>query len=588
MNTSTPARELAPPQAAPAENRIASFGALIGGVFRHLSVTIMLAVGIATACGLGALWLLYDIEQDAAVIAQNERTMHKLTDSVARGLESVMIFGSADAVDRYAERLKTVKGIADLRVLRVDGTEAFQDNKTVAAVNARLGSKAFQARERERSVPVYPASSPHLARALERKRSISYYDTDEAGARVMTVLHPLHNDVACQGCHGADDAVRGILKVTMSLASVDHAIKGTRLKTVAAGLGALAAILALTYVLLRLVVVRRVERISGAMNAIVLGDYSTRVPESDRDELGEMARNFNRMAENLLAASSQLHEGQDMMTAVLRSAHEGVVIADRGGDIIMANAAAERMLGKNSPQIVRDGLPSLFDNAALMNGWRASLGDVAEEISYRGRPLQVYVSRIRGPGQRQLGLAILMRDISGEKHLREEVRRLHFTDEQSGAGNARYLEHALAHYWSKARAGGAPIGVLLVSVDTLKEAALAQGTQTAERIVKGVTQALVELLGRGTPLARMSGDTFAAVLAGPAVGNAEQLAEKVLARLHEVHVEGVEVWASAGVAATVVRDADGAGELMRAAGRALAQAIEAGGACVRVAQDPGR
>jgi diguanylate cyclase (GGDEF)-like protein len=579
----SPRPSLATPEAA-ARNRLQLAATVVAGISSRLSVTLMLVMGIAAACGLGGLWVLYDLEQDAAVIAQNERAMQKLSDSVVRGLESVMLLGSADHVDRYAERLKTVQGISDLRVLRVDGTEAFKDNKTIAGVNARLGAATFQAREKEQAVPVYPASSPHLARVASQKRSAYYYETDEAGDRVMTLLQPLLNEQACRGCHGTDHEVRGVLKVTTSLAAVDRAIEETRYKTLLAVAAGLGAILALTFGLLRVMVVRRVARISNAMNAIVLGDYSTRVPETDRDEIGEMARNFNRMAENLLAASAQLHEGQDMMTAVLRSAHEGVVVADGNGDIIMANAAAEQMLGKNSRQIMKDGLVHLFDNPGVMQAWRASLGDVAEEITYRAKPLQVYLSRIRGGDQRMLGTAILLRDISGERHLREEVRRLHFTDAASGAGNARYLEHALAHYWPRARASDSSIAVLMLSVDTLKDLTLAHGTQLAERIAKRTAQVLTETLGKATPVARVAGDTFAAVLYGAAVAKAHELAEQVLETMHGAPLEGVQVWASAGVATAPGRNSGGPSDLVKAAGRALAQAIEAGGTCVRSAQ----
>ena len=48
----------------------------------------------------------------------------------------------AHGVERLLARL-----LADLRVLRADGTEAFQDNKTVAAVNARLGRVVYDPEE---------------------------------------------------------------------------------------------------------------------------------------------------------------------------------------------------------------------------------------------------------------------------------------------------------------------------------------------------------------------------------------------------------------------------------------------------------
>ena len=563
----------------------ARVGSFVGGLFRRVSVTILLAVGIAAGCGLGALWALYGAEQDAALTAQNERIMHKLSEAVIRGLEAVMLQGVAEAVDRYAERLKTVQGIADLRVLRTDGAEAFRDNQTVAAVNAHLGTLAFQPHERAAPGRAYTLSSPHFDQAVKTRQPVSYYETDEHGFRVMTVLLPMLNAQACQACHGGGaHAVRGVLKVTASLDSTDRAIEATRHKTLAALAGALAVILALTYALLNAVVVRRVQRVSDAMHAIVLGDYSTRVPEGDRDELGDMARSFNRMAENLLAASSQLNQRQDVMSAVLRGAHDGIVIADSKGNIIMANAAAEQLLTKPSQLIYKGGLARIFDNPALIQGWRGSLGDVAEEITYRGRPLQVYISRIRALDKADLGMAVLMRDISGERHLREEVKRLHFTDQQTGMGNARYLEHVLAHFWSRAKVSSAKLAVVLVSIDNLKEATLSRGVKFEELVVRNVAQLLAETFGKSVPLARQSEDTLAAVLYGMDAAQAADLALDALGRIHDTPVEGAQVWAGAGVAAAEVRAADGQAELLRAASLALRESIEAGSGNVRSAE----
>lgn len=555
-------------------------------LFRSVSTTLLLAVGVAASCGLAALWALHDFEQEALVIAQNDRTMKKLTESVVRGLESVMLLGSADALDRYAERLKTVSGINDLRVLRTDGREAFRDNRTLASVRSRPGSSELRLHERETRVPVLPASFPHLQRALQEKRPVTYYGTDETGDRVMTVLHPLLNEQQCWRCHGKDHEIRGVLKVTTSIEPVDRAISKTRYRALGVILGALALILGLTHVLIRILMMRRVERINAGMNAIVLGDYSKRVPETDIDEFGEMARSFNRMAENLLASSSQMQEGQDMMSAVLRSAHEGIVIANRNDDIVMANAAAEQTLGKTASQILAGGLDGLLDNSALMQSWRAALGDVADEITYRGKPLQVYVSRIRAPDRQVLGSAILMRDISGEKQLRDEVRRLHFTDEQTGAGNVRYLDHALAHCWSRARASGSSVAVILFSIDTLRELMLARGGVIAEATLVRLVRGIRQTFSKGTPVARMAGDTFAVLAIGLTAEKAAVLADKVLGLVGDAPIGGAELWASAGVAVAPAGADGSAADLVGAAGRALAQAIEVGGACVRVSHAP--
>lgn len=550
-------------------------------MFRSVSVTILLAVGIAAGCGLGALWVLYDTEQGTLLQEENERTMRKLTESVVRGLEAVMLQGSAEAVYSYFDRVETIRGIASLRVLRSDGREAFHDNRTIDLVNARLGTPAFKPTARGPAAP-FSLASPYLERALKAGDAVAYYEIDSQGARLMTVLHPLANPQACHGCHGDDHAVRGLVMVTTSLDATDRAVRFVRYKTLAVLAAALAGIVVLTYALIRVVVVRRVRTVSEAMHTIVLGDYSTRVPDGGRDELGDMARSFNRMAENLLASSDNLNQKQDFMSAVLRGAHDGIVVADRKGDIIMANAAAEQLLGKRSKEIFTGGTKKLFDNAALMQGWWESLGDVAEEITYRDKALQVYVSRIRALDRSDLGMALLMRDISGERQLRDEVKRLHFTEPRTGMGNARYLDHALVHHWARARAAAGHLAVVLVDIDNLKEATLSHGAAIEEIIVKSVAQALAETFGKAMPLARTGDSTLAVLVTGLAADAAVELAGNALARIHENPIEGIQVWVSCGIGCVQVRSNDGRAELLTAAGQALHEAIEAGSGSVRV------
>ena len=110
---------------------------------------ILIAVGLAVTIGLVMIGVFYTDRQEQAVLAQNERTMRKLTESVIQGLQSVMLAGSADIAQSYADRLKKVTEVEDFRIMRITGEEAFRDNKTILEVNRRRGEEAFAPRDRE-------------------------------------------------------------------------------------------------------------------------------------------------------------------------------------------------------------------------------------------------------------------------------------------------------------------------------------------------------------------------------------------------------------------------------------------------------
>ena len=98
-----------------------------------------------------------------------------------------------------------------------------------------------------------------------------------------------------------------------------------------------------------LLLTRRVTRpLSETRDAairVASGDYSTTVPVKTRDELGEVARAFNYMAEEIEHYVGEIQEQKSRLEAVLEASPEAVVTTDPEGRVTMVNPAAARMLG---------------------------------------------------------------------------------------------------------------------------------------------------------------------------------------------------------------------------------------------------
>ncbi len=105
-------------------------------------------------------------------------------------------------------------------------------------------------------------------------------------------------------------------------------------------------------------VTKPVEALADAMALIAAGNYSHRVQESATEELGDLVRSFNHMAEDLEGSRAQVEASTALLSAanatlearrseletMLETIPNGVATVDAGGHIILVNRALSEML----------------------------------------------------------------------------------------------------------------------------------------------------------------------------------------------------------------------------------------------------
>jgi diguanylate cyclase (GGDEF)-like protein/PAS domain S-box-containing protein len=556
-------------------------------MFRKIGTKLIIIFGSVIALALIAIVGFYADEQERNILAQNERVMRKVAESVSEGLQTVMIAGYADVAQIFSDRLKDVAEVRDFRILRIDGTEAFRDNATISNVNTRRGREDFTEREKEETITVLQPADPNLAHVLN-DREIHFYYEDIDGERHLTYLSPILSEKTCQKCHGSAQPVRGLLKITTSLASVREDIQATRSLALTILVLSVAAILLLTGWLLRHSVVLPIKLVSRAMRQVSGGRLDKQVPIVGGDELGKLANNFNMMTAELLETYSGFEKERGKLSTIIQEVREGMIAANDKDEIVLVNPAVRLLLGKTEEEIRQGGLLGVLDDpvkmAERLDGAPAGQDNEAEVVTYNGLHLAVFVSRIRNSAGQLIGSAVLLRDITEETRLESELRALSTTDGLTGLFNRRHLDSSLAQEVERAKRNPLNLSIMMFDIDHFKKFNDTHGHDQGDRVLKAVADCM-RLAVRNIDIpCRYGGEEFLIIMPETDQPGGAILAERLRKRIEDMVVDGLKVTVSIGVAGIVETGVESAPDLVQAADEALYRAKKGGRNQVLTAQ----
>src|SRR5918997_431702 len=169
---------------------------------------------------------------------------------------------------------------------------------------------------------------------------------------------------------------------------------------------------------------RRVERLNLVAKSIERGDLSSRIEPGYGDELGDLARSFNAMAERLEESFHRIEEGKETLDTILNNLSEGVVATGLNDDIVFVNHAARRMLGMGSEKPKR--IPNPFMDIDLPRAVArcANERECGEARVRRGDTyLQVNIEHLPAFDEHRGGVQLVFQDLSEGRRLEANQQR---------------------------------------------------------------------------------------------------------------------------------------------------------------------
>ena len=195
-------------------------------------------------------------------------------------------------------------------------------------------------------------------------------------------------------------AGRMVARLSVPLADVDRAVARLRAILIAGGLVALlaAVLMASGAVVLLSRALRHVTAIARRMSG---GELDLRSRLDTQDEVGDLGRALDHLAENLSRSLRELRDDRDLLNRILEAMREGVLVLDSERRILRFNGSLREMLlldtdavGRPAIEVVRNAeLQTLVD--AAIAGQEPVTGEI-EVAGLRPRRLLVHATSLSG------------------------------------------------------------------------------------------------------------------------------------------------------------------------------------------------
>ena len=302
-------------------------GRAIGGdmrLTRWFGMTAGLAAGttlaVVLAAGTGAYF--YSVHHSSRLLENARETARTEGELIRDALEYQMLADDRTLIAKMIDTFGQRPNAEQVALLDRHGVVQFSSGPVGSAADFAPDSPTCQACHR------FPAAQRMDSRVIETR-----------GGAVLRTVIPVKNKPECHTCHDPRDRINGVLMLDVNMAKI-RAGMDRDLRWMAVGTAGLTLLLVAGIALVvRLAVLRRLQRFETTARLIASGDLNQRVPAGGSDTISWLAREFNTMADSMTGLLDQVHGQQRRLETVINSIDDGIVVLDPNRNVIAANDA---------------------------------------------------------------------------------------------------------------------------------------------------------------------------------------------------------------------------------------------------------
>jgi two-component system phosphate regulon sensor histidine kinase PhoR len=354
---------------------------------------------------------------------------------------------STEGVEEYARRWAALSG-KRVTIIGMDGTVLGDSEADPADMENHLYRS-------------------EVSRAIQTGEGIATRASRTLGSDALYVAVLVRRDALPEG------EPLGVMRVSMPLDEIELLVGRLSRTIMLTGLlVAVFSIVLATYVASR--TVNPIRQLTKVVERVAQGDMRARLLPTTHDEMGQLTRAFNIMADELNDKVAMLAQERAFLSGVLNTMADGVIITDENGLVLLTNPAALRILAFPGKEVQGRTFAQVTRERQLIELWdvcRQSSVEQTAMVEAGGRNafLQAVITPLSEPAPPRF--LVILQDLTRIRRL-ETIRRDFISN----------ISHELR----------TPLASLSLVVETLKDGAI-DDPEAAQRFLSFIESELSTL-----------------------------------------------------------------------------------------------
>ena len=271
-----------------------------------ISLKLIIAVGVITVLIIGVFSYFSISAQTNALMSQAGIHANQLSEAIKNSTLTSMLENRREEVHAIINTVSHDSSITEIRILNKEGVVSFSSRSD--SIGKMVDKRA------ESCYACHTENAPLQRLPIDERMRI--YRISPDSSRILAVINPIYNEPSCYqaACHAhtRDKTVLGVLDIKMDLKNVDQQIADSKFRLIIlAVIATLALSVSIAY-FVRKWIGRPVRVLVKATNEVSAGNLNYTIDRPGKDELGILARSFNKMTKSLAEAKLQLFQSDKM------------------------------------------------------------------------------------------------------------------------------------------------------------------------------------------------------------------------------------------------------------------------------------